>query len=419
MNQSQTFGVQFVIRHKSKKSQMAGIYLRLTVNGKRIEISTKLFCPIYLWDNDKERVKADKDYSNRQINAHIDENRAKINSIYQELRMRDEMISITSIKNRFLGIKEEGHTLQRLVDYHYRSQEHTLNAATLKHYKSTHRYLNLFLNERKKSNDIYLKQINYGFLTDFEAFLRAYQPTESGQRTLGHNTVMKHLSRFRTLMNLAIKLGWMEHYPFKAYKLSYKQSDRKYLSKEELSRIEAKQFRMDRLQLTKDLFIFSCYTGLAYSDIALLNSHHITIGIDGNNWIFTQRKKTDNAVRIPLLPVAHYLIDKYKDHPRSLHHGTLFPKISNQKLNGYLKEIADLCEVDKNLTFHMARHTFATTVTLSNGVPIETVSKILGHNRIATTQIYARVVENKVSEDMHQLQVKLTEKKNKDKKASI
>ncbi|MBI9064944.1 MAG: site-specific integrase, partial [Marinilabiliaceae bacterium] len=305
------------------------------------------------------------------------------------------------------------------IDYHYRSQEHTLNPATLKHYKSTHRYLSLFLKERKNGDDIYLKQIDYAFLTDFEAFLRAYQPTESGQRPLAHNTVMKHLSRFRTLMNLAIKLGWMEHYPFKAYKLSYKQSDRKYLSKEELSRIEAKRFKIERLQLTKDLFIFSCYTGLAYSDVVQLEPNHITIGIDGNNWIFTHRKKTDNAVRIPILPTAHYLIDKYKDHPRSLHNGTLFPKISNQKLNGYLKEIADLCEVDKNLTFHMARHTFATTVTLSNGVPIETVSKILGHHRIATTQIYARVVENKVSEDMHQLQVKLTEKKNKDKKASI
>ena len=330
--------------------------------------------------------------------------------------IREELISLAAIKNRFLGIKEQGHTLQRLIDYHYRSQEHTLNPATLKHYKSTHRYLTLFLKERKKSNDIYLKQIDYAFLTDFEAFLRAYQPKESGQRPLAHNTVMKHLSRFRTLMNLAIKLGWMEHYPFKAYKLSYKQSDRKYLSNEELNRIEAKKFKMERLQLTKDLFIFSCYTGLAYSDVVRLQPHHITIGIDGNNWIFTQRKKTDSSVRIPILPMADYLIDKYKDHPRSLNYGTLFPKISNQKLNGYLKEIADLCQVDKNLTFHMARHTFATTVTLSNGVPIETVSKILGHHRIATTQIYARVVENKVSEDMHQLQIRLNDKKDENRR---
>ncbi|MBI9065562.1 MAG: site-specific integrase [Marinilabiliaceae bacterium] len=416
MNDSQTFGVQFVIRHKSKKSQMAGIYLRLTVNGQRIEISTKLFCPVYLWDKKKERVKADKDYSNRQINAHIDENRAKINSIYQELRMRDEMITVNTIKNHFLGIKEEGHTLQKLIDYHYRTQEHTLNPATLKHYKSTHRYLKLFLANNKSSEDIFLNQINYSFLTDFEAYLRSYQPTESGQRPLCHNTVMKHMCRFRTLMNLAIKLSWMTHYPFKAYKLSYKQANRGFLTKEELNHIENKEFKMERLQLTKDLFIFSCYTGLAYIDISLLQPNHITIGIDGNNWLYTQRKKTENPVRIPLLPKAEYLINKYREHPRSLHYNTLFPRISNQKLNGYLKEIADICGIDKNLTFHMARHTFATTVTLSNGVPIETVSKILGHTKISTTQIYAKVVENKVSEDMLQLQLKLEKVKPKNNK---
>ena len=413
MNQSQTFGVQFVVRHKSKKSPRAGIYMRLTVNGQRIEISTKLFCPVQLWDKAKERVKADKEFSNRPINAHIEQIRVKVMSIYQELRMDNKPVSVQTIRNHFLGIKDQGHSLQKLFDYHCQSQENVLNKGTLKHYQSTRRYLILFLQRCHSSDDIFLNDIDYSFITDFEAFLRGYQPIESGQRPLGHNTIMKHLCRFRTLMNLAIKLGWMTHYPFKAYKLSYKQSDRGYLTKEELNRVEFKTFRMERLQLTKDLFIFSCYTGLAYIDISLLQPHHITLVIDGNNWIYTQRKKTENPVRIPLLPVALQLIEKYKEHPRSLHYNTLFPKISNQKLNGYLKEIADICEIDKNLTFHMARHTFATTVTLSNGVPIETVSKILGHHCIATTQIYAKVVENKISEDMQQLQLKLSEGKKK------
>jgi len=413
MNESQTFGVQFIVRHRNKKSPLAGIYLRITVNSQRTEISTKLSCPVILWDRHREQIKSSVNFPSTRINQMLEQLKGKIIAIYQDLRIREEHISITTIKNHFLGIQEEGHTLQKLLDYHYQSQAHTLNPATLKHYKSTHRYLNLFLKKRKKSNDIFLKQIDYAFLTDFEAYLRSYQPVESGQRPLGHNTVMKHLSRFRTLANLAIKLGWMEHYPFKAYKLTYKQSDLKYLTKEDLSRIESKQFTIERLQLAKDLFIFSCYTGLAYIDITLLQPNHITIGIDGNNWIYTQRKKTENPVRIPLLLMARELIEKYKNHPRSLHNNTVFPRISNQKLNGYLKEIADLCEIDKNLTFHMARHTFATTVTLSNGVPIETVSKILGHHRIATTQIYAHVVENKVSEDMYQLQLKLKEKKMK------
>jgi len=149
---------------------------------------------------------------------------------------------------------------------------------------------------------------------------------------------------------------------------------------------------------------------LAYIDISLLQAHHIVKGIDGGNWIYTQRKKTDNPIRIPLLPLAEEMVEKYRNHPKALQQGKLFPVFSNQKLNGYLKEIADICEIDKNLTFHMARHTFATTITLSNGVPIETVSKVLGHNRIATTQIYAKVIERKVSEDMNELKYKLTDK---------
>nr|WP_234445784.1 site-specific integrase [Carboxylicivirga marina] len=160
------------------------------------------------------------------------------------------------------------------------------------------------------------------------------------------------------------------------------------------------------------MFIFSCYTGLAYSDIARLTPSHILKGIDGSNWIYTQRKKTETQVRILLFAIAERLIEKYKNTPKAIHQGRLFPIPSNQKLNSYLKEMADLCNIDKNLTFHMARHTFATTVTLSNGVPIETVSKVLGHNRIGTTQIYAKVLEHKVSEDMNVLRQKLENDKN-------
>jgi len=416
MNYAQSFGVQFIVRHKSKKNQMAGIYLRLTVNGQRQEISTKLFCPVHLWDKTKEKVKADKDYPYRETNAHIDQSKAKIISIYQDLRFQEELITANTIKNRFLGIKEKGHTLLKLMEYHLNTQENHLNPATLNHYRSTNHYILRFLKNVKKCDDIFLDKIDFGFLTDFEAFLRSYQPTELGKVPIGHNTIMRHLSRLRTLINLAIKLGWIQYYPFKAYKLTFKPSDRGYLSKEELSFLEAKTFRIQRLQLTKDLFVFSCYTGLSYVDISLLQPQHITIGIDGNNWLYTLRKKTQSPVRIPILPVAMELIEQYKDNPRALQSNTLFPTISNQRLNSYLKEIADVCNIDKNLTFHMARHTFATTVTLSNGVPIETVSKILGHTKISTTQIYAKVVENKVSEDMHQLQVKLKKNKKKDDK---
>jgi len=237
MNDSQTFGVQLIARRQNKEDQIVTIFLRITVNSQRSEISTKLSCPVNLWDGKRECVKTSPTIPTSRINNMLEQLKGKIIAIYQDLVIREELISLAAIKNRFLGIKEQGHTLQKLIDYHYQSQEHTLNAATLKHYKSTHRYLNLFLNEQKKSNDIYLKQIDYGFLTDFEAFLRAYQPTESGQRPLQHNTIMRHMSRFRTLMNLAIKLGWLSQYPFKAYKISYKQSKRGYLTQEKLEKI--------------------------------------------------------------------------------------------------------------------------------------------------------------------------------------
>jgi site-specific recombinase XerD len=178
----------------------------------------------------------------------------------------------------------------------------------------------------------------------------------------------------------------------------------------ELQTIELKEFAIERLQFVKDLFIFSCYTGLAYTDTISLTPANIIRGIDGDFWLITNRQKTGTSVKIPLLPKAIEMIEKYKCSPKSIADGSLFPRISNQRLNGYLKEMADLCGIDKNLTFHLARHTFATTVTLSNGVPIESVSKMLGHTKITTTQVYAKVIERKLSNDMQLLKQKLSEK---------
>lgn len=178
----------------------------------------------------------------------------------------------------------------------------------------------------------------------------------------------------------------------------------------ELEQIENKQFTIERLQFVKDLFIFSCYTGLAYTDTINLTLSHIAKGIDNENWLITQRQKTGTSVKIPLLPKATEIIEKYRHHIKSLSQGSLFPRMSNQRLNSYLKEMADACGIEKNLTFHLARHTFATTVTLSNGVPIESVSKMLGHTKISTTQIYARVIERKLSDDMQLLKQKLSVK---------
>ena len=218
---------------------------------------------------------------------------------------------------------------------------------------------------------------------------------------------MKHIERFRKMISMSVRMEWLDKDPFVKYQQKFKKVEREYLTKEELAKIEKKEFKIERLQWVRDLFIFSCYTGLAYIDVMRLKPANIIIGTDNEYWLYTQRQKTNNPVRVPLLPKALEIIGKYKGHIRAVSEGTVFPTISNQKLNSYLKEIADLCDIHKNMTFHLARHTFATTVTLTNGVPIESISKMLGHSSISTTQIYAKVIEKKLGDDMKALKQKL------------
>ena len=176
--------------------------------------------------------------------------------------------------------------------------------------------------------------------------------------------------------------------------------ERVFLTEIEVQNIINKDLKNDRLSLVRDIFLFSCFTGLAYIDVKNLTKSHISIGIDGEKWIFTHRQKTESASKIPILPVTQNIIDKYEDHPQSNNQDKLLPILSNQKMNAYLKEIAAICKIEKELTFHIARHTFATTITLTNGVPIESVSKMLGHKNLRTTQHYAKVLDRKVSDDM-------------------
>ena len=281
----------------------------------------------------------------------------------------------------------------------------SLTYGTLKNYFTTQKYIKLFLTKKRKTQDIYLSQLTFRFLVDFEKFLRLYIPVDH-QKKMENNTIMKHIQRLRKMVTLAYKMEWLDKDPFIKFKPTYIKNEREFLREDELQNIIEKEFEIERLTLVKDLFVFSCYTGLSYIDVMNLNEDDIAIGIDGGRWIITNRQKTHNKVKIPILPTAQELIKKYADHLKTKKTKTLFPNISNQKLNSYLKEIADLCKIKKNLTFHIARHTFATTITLSNGVPIETVSKLLGHTKITTTQIYARVIDKKISEDMAKLKLR-------------
>ena len=275
-----------------------------------------------------------------------------------------------------------------------------LTEGTLKNYRTTTKYIKAFISNKFKTADIYLEQIGYSFLVDFEHFLRKPQNRLSNQ-PLNNNGIMKHIERLNKLMNFAVKLEWITKNPFTHYDVKFNKYSRPFLSSNELKQLEEVELKTDKHNVVRDVFIFSCYTGLSYIDMKGLTKNNVVYGIDGKKWISFYRKKNTEPVKIPLLQKALNIIEKYSDYDS---HNKLFPVCSNQKMNAYIKEIAGICEINKNLTCHVARHTFATTVTLSNGVPIETVSKLLGHTKLSTTQIYARVMEDKLGKDISQLQ---------------
>lgn len=222
-----------------------------------------------------------------------------------------------------------------------------------------------------------------------------------------NNGTMKHLERLKKMVTWAANNEWIEKSPFTAYKLKFKRHEMEFLDKDELARIEIRELTDPMLRRVRDLFVFSSYTGLAYIDLILLRPCNILAAVDGKKWIKTARKKTEIPVNIPLLKPALAIIDKFRADEDAVKWETLFPRVSNQEVNRSLKLIGEICEIKKRLTFHLARHTFATTVTLLNGVPIETISKLLGHTKLATTMIYTHVMQSKVGLDMSLLQNRL------------
>lgn len=410
MKSQHTFSVIFLARKGKSDPSISLIYARISVDGHRAEFSIKQKVPSLLWDKSKSQVKGHTAQA-RKLNQYLSQINSEIFDAYDQLRKNNDLITANSIKARFLNEDTNEFTLIAAVEYHYKLALSTIKPGTLKNYRTTEKYLRAFLQDIQKSEDIFLSRIRYSFITTFENYLRMHVPTDH-QKPMGNNTVMKHLQRLRKIVSMTVRLEWIDKDPFANYKASYERKEREFLSGVELDAIELKDLKIERLKYVRDLFVFSCYTGLAYIDTITLTDDNLVMGIDGGKWIHTHRTKTGNSVRIPLLDKAEALIEKYKDHPKAIYNGTLFPKISNQKLNAYLKEIADLCDIKKNITFHLARHTFATTITLSNGVPLATVSKLLGHAKITSTQIYAKIIETKVSDDMKNLRKHLENKKN-------
>ncbi|MCL6265413.1 site-specific integrase [Flagellimonas myxillae] len=410
MRNNSTLKVLIFTRDHTNNPERLTIYARITVDGRRAEISLKRYVSVSDWDEIRGRVIGFSQKA-RLLNSYLDEVYVQIMDSHKQLLGEGKVITAQAIKARFLGQDDQNKTLKELVEYHNKTQVLVLRPGTMKNYYSTERYLDKFLDEKLKLPDIYLKQLSYRFILDFEQYLRTYQPKKA-RKTCSNNGAMKHLERLMKMVNLAVRLEWLAKDPFRNYKLNFHKTERSYLSERELHLIEETTFSGAGYEKVKDVFLFSCYTGLSYIDVKELKPQQLVLGIDGNLWIHTKREKTNETVKIPLLPKAKKIIEKYRKDARPDVLGKLLPVYSNQKTNSYLKVIAKACGIHKHITFHTARHTFATTVTLSNGVPIETVSKMLGHTKLTTTQIYARVLERKVGEDMQNLIAKIETKNN-------
>jgi site-specific recombinase XerD len=398
-----SFGLMFFMR-KPKNSPNGNypIYLRITIDGTASELSTKRKCHTSSWNAKTGRSNGIKE-SIKELNYFLDTLAQQVYQAKRRLIEADRELTSDSIKRNLTGTDEEKRTIMEVFNKHNQQlkslegTEFALN--TVKRYNTTLEHTKSFLKWKYGTENLDIKKLNHETIAEFDFWLKAIQKCN-------HNSTMKYLSNFKKIVLICVKNKWLQSDPFANFKFTKKPVNRLPLSEQELKAISIKNFKNERLQNVRDIFIFSCYTGLSYADVQKLRSDVLNIGIDKNLWIFTNRQKTGTPTRMPLMPEALAIVEKYKEHPKCIVSGLLLPILSNQKMNSYLKEIADSCKIEKPLTFHIARHTFATTVTLSHGVPIETVSKLLGHTSIKQTQHYAKLTDNKVSDDINELIIK-------------
>jgi site-specific recombinase XerD len=399
-----TISLLFSLRKpKNYQSGEMPIYLRITVDGQRTEIAVSRKCDPERWDAVSGRATGSKADS-RTLNAYLNDVQFKILELHRKMSEADETITAETIKNRFVGKEEKSRTLLAVFEDHNKKMKglvgQEFEKSTLQRYETSLMHAKDFMRLQYNISEIPVTKINFAFLNDFEYYLRSV-------RKCGNNSAIKYIKNLGKIVRICLGNGWLSVDPYLNYKPKQKAVHREVLTKEELDRLRKKKFSVERLNTVRDMFVFCCYTGLAYVDVHKLKRSELVKGVDGNLWIYTSRQKTDTLSRIPVLPEALSIIYAYEDHPQCVVKDALLPVMSNQKMNAYLKEIADLCKIEKPLTFHIARHTFATTVTLNNGVPIESVAKMMGHTSIKTTQIYAKVLDHKISADMQQLREKL------------
>jgi site-specific recombinase XerD len=394
----------YIKADKAKLNGECPIYAKVNYNRKTITLSTGRYINPDRWkftDNLRKPVKIQKE---KVIKEYLEIFRIKIEKIYYDIQKKELDLTIEEFKTIILGkspVSKIPHVVE-LIDIHndHFSKLVTINErskASLQKYERIKELIIQFNKKYYNCTDLPISKINGSYVFNFENFLK-FESSHNGIIGIKNNTIVKYFNNLKTILNYGIKMDLVDKNPFNKYDGKISVSDATFLTVEELQRIEQKNFTIERLDKVKDIFLFSCYTGYAPVDACKLTSENIIVDADNTSWIITTRQKTGTRSNVPVLPPVVRIIEKYKSKEN-----TLIPSISNQKMNAYLKEIADLVGITKNLTWYVARHTFATTVTLGNGVRLENVSSMLGHTVIKQTQHYAKVLDVNVMKDMKKL----------------
>ena len=396
-----SFNVLFFLKKtKLLKNGEASVCMRITVNGTRVENNIRKSIDPSLWNQAKESARG-KSRKSCDLNAYIENARIKLHQIFCELEEQNQPITARLLQEIFFGQDKEPEAVRTLIGT---MQEHNDQCRaligkdyaliTVRRYESCKRYLAELIRQKYGKDDLPLAEVNGELVRAFEFYLK---PEKECQQ----NTVIRYMKCLKKITNLALANEWIAKDPFIGIKFHEKEVIREFLTMDELLSIYHKEFPLERITVVRDVFIFAAFTGLAFIDVQQLSLEHIVKDNNGNLWIRKPRQKTKNMCNIPLLDIPLEILRKYADYPASKKKGALLPVPCNQKMNSYLKEIADLCQIKKNLTTHTARHSYATSVCLANGVSIENVAKMLGHSNIKMTQHYARVLDSSILKDMN------------------
>lgn len=397
-----SFGLLFFLKKTDSSDGLKRkLYGRITVNGNSKEFSTKRTWFKDRWDQGANRASGNKEDA-KTINNYIDVLVAKIYEGKKELITNGDDVTTENLFQLLFGNTDD----RKFILQIFRDENNKMKAqegktyarGTIKRFETSLSHTREFIKWKYNCEDIQIRKLDYEFVKDYDFWLKTV-------RNCSQNTASKYIGNFKRIVLHCIKCGWLKKDPFHQFKLLRKEVIKEFLTEDELESLMKKNFSVNRLEIVRDIFAFSCFTGLAYTDVFKLLHSQFFKGVDGKKWISYQRTKTLSLTKVPLLNPAIQLIEKYTVEGFTLE-DKVFPCFSNQKMNAYLKEIADLCGINKTLTFHMARHTFATTVTLTNRVPLETVSKMMGHKSLKQTQHYAKIVDVKISDDMEHLRQK-------------